>query len=171
MASWVENTGYVASEPARVAVLIALAQSQWPLDDTALTQSAGMLHQQIAGYPLETAVLLAHIQDLAGRALVERDSTGFRWAVTPLGELVVRQWASGAFDPPGDEPLRHDEVREWRDRLVEQLDHDAALAEQAEVSIEELAAGSALRLSELRVLNRVIADERMPEWLERLREE
>lgn len=171
MASWVENTGYVAGEPARLALLIALAQSAWPLDDAALTQSAGMLHQQITGHPLETAVLMAHIHDLAGRGLLERDAAGFRWQVTALGELVVRQWVSGAYDPPGDAPLDLDEVRAWRDRVLEQLESDAALAEQAEVSIDELAAGSALRLSELRVLNRVIAEERLPNWLERLRQE
>lgn len=170
MASWVENTAYVAGDPARVALLIALAQSGVPLDDGMLTQSAGLLHQQLVGYPLETAVLMAHIRDLSGRGLLARDASGFRWETTALGELVVRQWASGAYDPPGDEPLEQDEIRDWRDRLLTLLEEDAVLAEQAEVSLEELAAGSALRVSELRVLNRIIADDRLPSWLEALRQ-
>jgi hypothetical protein len=168
MASWVENTGYVAGESARVAVVIALAQSQWALDDASLTQAAGQLHQQIAGFPLETAVLLAHVHDLAGRNLLERDPTGFRWRLTPLGQLVTGQWASGAYDPPGVDPLSQDDVRDWRDRVLVQLDADAELAERAEVSIEELAAGSALRLSELRVMNRVLGEDILPNWITRL---
>lgn len=169
MTSWVEHTGYVAGNPGRVAVLIALAQSPWPVDDAGLTQAAGLLHQQIAGFPVETAVILAHIHDLSGRGLLERDPSGFRWRMTALGQLVVRQWASAAYDPPGDAPLGADEVRAWRDRMLEQLEADAELASQAGVSTEELAAGSALRLAELRVLNRVVGEDRLPSWIESLR--
>ncbi|RIK41454.1 MAG: hypothetical protein DCC58_12445 [Chloroflexi bacterium] len=171
MASWVESTSYVAGDPARVAVLIAVVQAGTALDDNALTQATGILHQQFAGHPLETAVLLKHVHDLANRGLLVRDGSGFRWTLSPLGELVVRQWTSGAYDPPGAEPLSHEEVRAWRDRAVAQLEADARLAEQAEVAIEELAAGSALRLAELRVLNRVIAEDVLPSWLAGLRQE
>jgi len=170
MVSWMEAVAYAAGDPARVAVLIALAQSEWALDDAALTQSSGLLHQQITGQPLETAIFMKHIQDLAAQGLLERDGTGFRWRMTPLGQLVSRQWVSSAFDPPGESALSHDEVRAWRDRIIGQLEDDALLADEAGIPIDELAAGSALRLSELRVLNRVIADDRLPQWLDDLRQ-
>ncbi len=166
MASWVESTGFVAQEPARLAVLVALAQSGEAIDDASLSQSAGLIHQQFVGHPLETAVLMAKIRELADRSLLERDETGFRWRMTARGELVVGQWVSSAFDPPGDEPLGPDDIRAWRDRLLDNLEHSAELAERAEVSFEELAAGCALRLAELRVLNRISGDIQTPSWLE-----
>ncbi len=53
----------------------------------------------------------------------------------------------------------------WRDALVEQLEDDATLAEDAGISTEELLAGQTALLAELRVLNRVIGDDRLPEWI------
>jgi hypothetical protein len=168
MTSWVETAAYVASDPARVAVLVAMTQAEQPLDELALAQVAGLLYQRITGQPLETAVMLKHITDLAGSSLLERNSSGFRWQLTALGTLVGRQWASGAVEPPGNAPLSTAETRAWRDRLVSQLEDDASLAERAGIAVEELLAGQAARLAELRVLNRVLGDEALPGWLQEM---
>lgn len=165
MASWMESVGYIASEPARVAVMVALAQSERPLEEMSIAQVAGMLHQRITGTPLETAVLLRHIRELAERDLLERDDSGFRWQMTPLGILVSRQWASGTLEPEGMAPLSNDEVRAWRDRLIAQMEEDARLADTAEIEREELLAGQGPRLAELRVLNRILGQDSLPAWL------
>ncbi len=165
MASWMESVGYIASEPARVAVMVALAQSDRPLEEMSIAQVAGMLHQRITGTPLETAVLMRHIRELAERDLLERDETGFRWQMTPLGILVSRQWASGTLEPDGTAPLSDIEVRAWRDRLIAQMEEDAGLADAAEIAREELLAGQGSRLAELRVLNRVLGEDNLPAWL------
>ncbi len=165
MASWMESVGYIASEPARVAVMVALAQSERPLEEMSIAQVAGMLHQRITGTPLETAVLLRHIRELAERDLLERDDSGFRWQMTPLGILVSRQWASGTLEPEGMSPLSNDEVRAWRDRLIAQMEEDARLADTAEIEREELLAGQGPRLAELRVLNRILGQDSLPAWL------
>jgi hypothetical protein len=165
MTSWMETAAYVAGDPARVAVLVALAQADQSLDELSLAQVAGLLYQRIAGQPLETAVILKHIGDLTGSSLLERDSSGFRWQLTALGTLVGRQWAPGAVEPPGGAPLSTAETRAWRDRLISQLEDDASLAERAGIAVEELLAGQAARLAELRVLNRVLGEETLPGWL------
>lgn len=165
MASWMESVGYIASEPARVAVMVALVQSDRPLEEMSIAQVAGLLHQRITGSPLETAVLMRHIRELAERDLLERDESGFRWRMTPLGALVSRQWASGALEPPGNAALAPAEVRAWRDRLIDQMERDAGLAEEAGIEREELLAGQGPRLAELRVLNRVLGEDRLPGWL------
>ncbi len=165
MASWMESVGYIASEPARVAVMVALAQSERPLEEMSIAQVAGLLHQRIAGTPLETAVLMRHIRELAERSLLERDDSGFRWQMTPLGILVSRQWASGALEPEGTAPLSDAEVRAWRDQLITQMEEDAGLADDAEIEREELLAGQGPRLAELRVLNRVLGEDHLPGWL------
>jgi hypothetical protein len=160
-----ESVGYIASEPARVAVMVALVQSDRPLEEMSIAQMAGLLHQRITGAPLETAVLLRHIRDLSDRGLLERDESGFRWQMTPLGTLVSRQWASGALEPEGTAALTTSEVRAWRDRLIDQMEEDAGLADEAEIEREELLAGQGPRLAELRVLNRVLGEDRLPGWL------
>lgn len=165
MASWMESVGYIASEPARVAVMVALAQSERPLEEMSIAQVAGLLHQRITGTPLETAVLMRHIRELVERDLLERDETGFRWQMTPLGILVSRQWASGTLEPDGTSPLSDGEVRAWRDRLISQMEEDAVLADEAAIEREELLAGQGPRLAELRVLNRVLGEDRLPDWL------
>ena len=165
MASWMESVGYIASEPARVAVMVALAQSERPLEEMSIAQVAGLLHQRITGTPLETAVLMRHIRELAERDLLERDETGFRWQMTPLGTLVSRQWASGTLEPDGVAPLQPTEIRAWRDRLIAQMEEDASLADDAEIEREELLAGQGPRLAELRVLNRVLGEDTLPGWL------
>ena len=165
MASWMESVGYIASEPARVAVMVALAQSERPLEEMSIAQVAGLLHQRITGTPLETAVLMRHIRELAERDLLERDETGFRWQMTPLGILVSRQWASGTLEPDGSAPLADAEVRAWRDRLIAQMEEDAGLADAAEIEREELLAGQGPRLAELRVLNRILGEDNLPAWL------
>lgn len=165
MTSWIETSGYVASEPARVAVLVAMSQAARPLDEMSLAQMAGLLYQRITGQPLETAIVIKHITDLAGNGLLERDSSGFRWQMTALGTLVGRQWSPGVIEPSGNEPLQTAEIRAWRERLISQLEEDADLADTAGIAREELLAGQGVRLAELRVLNRVLGDEALPGWL------
>ncbi len=165
MASWMESVGYIASEPARVAVMVALAQSERPLEEMSIAQVAGLLHQRITGTPLETAILMRHIRELAERDLLERDESGFRWQMTPLGILVSRQWASGTLEPEGTAPLSDADVRAWRDRLIAQMEDDAGLADDAEIEREELLAGQGPRLAELRVLNRILGEDTLPTWL------
>jgi hypothetical protein len=145
--------------------MVALAQSERPLEEMSIAQVAGMLYQRITGAPLETAVLLRHIRELAERDLLERDDSGFRWQMTPLGILVSRQWASGTLEPEGMSPLSNDEVRAWRDRLIAQMEEDARLADTAEIEREELLAGQGPRLAELRVLNRILGQDSLPAWL------
>jgi hypothetical protein len=168
MSGWIEKTHYVASEPGRVAVLVALAQADDALDEMTLGQMAGLLYQRIVGHPIETAIMLKHITDLAGQGLLERDGSGFRWQLTALGTLVSRPWAGGAVEPLGNQALETNDVRAWRDRIVHQLDEDAALAERAGLSQEELLAGMSTRLAELRVLNRVLGEDALPEWLAKM---
>jgi len=168
MASWMESVGYIGSEPARVAVMVSLAQAGRPLEEMSIAQIAGMLHQRLTGSPLETAVLLRHIRDLADRDLLERDESGFRWQMTALGTLVSRQWSTGTLEPEGTSKLTDDEIRDWRDRLISQMEEDADLADVAEIDSEELLAGQGPRLAELRVLNRVLGENRLPDWLQEL---
>jgi hypothetical protein len=168
MSTWIETAGYVASNPARVGVMIALAQTAQPLDEISLAQMAGLLHQRITGQAIETAFVIKHITDLADQGLLKRDPSGFRWQLTPLGMLISRQWATGALEPEGESPLSTGEIRTWRDSLIQQLEEDADLADEAGISVEELLAGQTARLAELRVLNRVLGEERLPEWIAEL---
>jgi hypothetical protein len=167
MASWVEKASYAAADPGRVAVLVAIAQAEQvaAIDELTLANAAGMLYQRITGQAVETARILAFITDLAANGLLRRDSSGFRWELTPLGTLVSRQWATGAVEPPGTHALETDEIRGWRDQLIAQMDADASLAEEAGIAVEELLAGQGSRLAELRVLNRVLGEEELPGWL------
>jgi hypothetical protein len=55
--------------------------------------------------------------------------------------------------------------------LIELLEFDAGLADEVGLGREELLAIQSNQLSELRVLNRILADERLPSWLESLREQ
>lgn len=169
--SWMETTTYVAESPARVALLITLAQTGRALDESTLAQMAGILHQQVAGHPVETALLVRHIIELGEKGLLQRDSSGFRWELTPIGSLVSRQWAPPSAAPGGNLPLEQHQIRSWRDLLIELLEFDAGLADEVGLGREELLAIQSNQLSELRVLNRILADERLPSWLESLREQ
>jgi hypothetical protein len=171
MASWMETAASVASDPGRVAVIIGLAQAEQALDEVTLSQMAGMLVQRIAGQPVETAIVLKHINDMAAEGLLERDDSGFRWQLTALGTLVSRQWAPGNIDPPGNNSLHPAEIRAWRDRMLAQLEDDGKLADQAGIEREELLAVQGGRLTELRVLNRVLGEEALPGWLWKLAQE
>lgn len=168
MTSWVETAAFIATNPVRVGVMIALAQSGQTLDEITLAQTAGLLHQRITGQPIETAIIISQISELSRQGAIARDASGFRWQLTPLGTLVSRQWAAASLEPDGDAPLSHDDVRAWRDGLIDQLEEDALLASEAGISTEELLAGQSSMLAELRVLNRVIGEERLPEWLAEL---
>ncbi len=53
--------------------------------------------------------------------------------------------------------------------MIELLDFDAGLADQVGLGREELLAVQSSQLAELRVMNRILADERLPAWLEALR--
>ena len=170
MGSWMETTSYVAENPARAAILITLAQVGQTMDEGSLSQMAGMLHQQVAGHPIETALILKHINDLSEKGLLVRDDSGFRWEMTPMGALVSRQWAPGTAEPPGSEPLETGSIRTWRDRMIELLDFDHGLSEQAGLSREELLAAQSNRLAELRVLNRILGEDVYPRWLSEWRE-
>jgi hypothetical protein len=170
MGSWMETTSYVAENPARAAILITLAQAGQTVDEGSLAQMAGMLHQQVAGHPIETALILKHIHDLHEKGLLVRDDSGFRWEMTPLGALVSRQWAPGTAEPPGNDPLDMNQIATWRDRMIQFLDFDSGLADEAGLSREELLAAQSNRLSELRVLNRILGEEKYPEWLADWRE-
>ncbi len=50
--------------------------------------------------------------------------------------------------------------------MVKLLDFDATLADEAGIGREELLAAQSSRLSELRVLNRILGDETFPQWLD-----
>jgi hypothetical protein len=78
---------------------------------------------------------------------------------------VSRQWISARVDPDVDGALSLDEVRGWRDRLCAALDDDARLADEAGVGREELLAFQGGRLTELNVLNRVLGEQRLPDWM------
>ena len=168
--SWMETTSYVAENPARAAILITLAQAGRALDEGTLAQMTGMLHQQVAGHPVETAIILRHVHDLDEKGLLQRDDSGFRWEMTSLGALVSRQWAPGSAEPQGQDALDADQIRTWRDRMVELLDFDAGLADEVGLGREELLAAQSNQLAELRVLNRVLGEERFPAWLGEWRE-
>lgn len=167
--TWIETTTYVAENPARVALLITLAQTGRAMDESTLAQMGGILHQQVAGHPIETALLVRHIIELGEKGLLQRDTSGFRWELTPIGALVSRQWAPPSAEPGGTQPLEQHQIRSWRDLLIELLDFDAGLADQVGLGREELLAVQSNQLAELRVMNRILADERLPAWLEELR--
>ena len=165
MASWVETAGFIASSPVRVSVMIALAQTERALDEITLAQTGGLLHRRITGQPVETAIVISQISELAKHGAIERDDSGFRWALTALGTLVSRQWAVAGREPEGEDPLNTDQIRAWRNSLVAQLEADAALADEADISVEELLAGQSSMLAELRVLNRVLGENELPDWI------
>lgn len=170
MGTWVETMNYVAGDPARPAILIALAQTGTPLDETHLATSAGYLYQHLSGQAIETAVMIKHVRDLSNQGLLERDEGGLRWQLTPLGTLVSRQWAPADVEPEGSDPLSADEIRTWRDNLCEVMEQDAGLADTAGIANEELVAVQSGRLSELRILNRILGEAKLPEWLSRLQQ-
>lgn len=165
MASWMESTSFVAADPVRVAVVVATAQGGQAVDEVSLAQVAGMFVQRMTGTPVETAVVLKAIRDLSAHGLMKHDESGFRWILTPLGTLVSRPLAPADIEPASTEPLTTDEIRGWRDRMLEQLEEDAKLVDAAGVPREELLAVQGARLTELRVLNRVLAEQELPGWL------
>lgn len=166
--SWTQTIGFIASEPARVAIVVAVAQNGRAIEEVVLAQHSSLLYQRIAGRPVETAVLLKHIRDLAEAGVIQRDESGFRWQFTALGQLASRQWAGASLEPVGNAALSQDEVRGWRDRLIDDMQTDAGMAESAGLSMEELLAGQAQRLAELRVLNRVLGEDELPAWLRQM---
>lgn len=169
--SWMETMNYIASEPGRPLILIVLAQNNGAsLDEMNLATSAGMLHQQVTGHVVETAIMVKHIIDLSNEGYIERDEGGFKWRMTPLGTLVSRQWVPGEIEPEGTEPLSPDEIRAWRDRVLKMMEFDAELAEQAQVPPEELLLTQSRRLYELHILNRVLGDQEIPDWLREMRD-
>jgi hypothetical protein len=165
MVSWIESTSFVAADPVRTAVVISASQGGQAMDEVSLTQVAGMLVQRMTGKPVETAVVLKSVHDLAAHGLLKHDDSGFRWTMTPLGMLVSRPMTPDQVEPEGSDPLSTEEIRAWRDRILAQLEEDAKLVDQAGVPRDELMAAQGGRLTELRVLNRVLAEQELPGWL------
>ena len=164
--SWFETMAWIGADPGRAAALIALAQyGDEPQPELTLATSSGLIHQQLTGRPVETAAMLKHVFDLGSRGLFERDASGFKWQLTSLGRLVSRQWISASVEPDAPGPLSIEQVRGWRDRLCDALDDDARLADEAGLGREELLAFQGGRLTELNVLNRVLGEQRLPEWM------
>lgn len=170
--SWMETMSYVAAEPARPAILIVLAQNDGaPLDEVNLATSAGFLHQSLTGQAVETAVMVKHITDLGKEGFIERSEDGYRWQMTALGKLTSRQWVPGEIEPASEGQLSHDEVRAWRDRILQDMDHDVELAQQAGIPREEWMMTQSRRLTELMVLNRVLGEQELPAWMRQLQDE
>jgi len=169
---WMETMAWFSESQYRPLVLIVLAQANGaPMDELALASQAGLLHQQVTGRPVETAIMIKQIVDLEERGYIRRASDGFRWEMTELGTLVSRQWAGLDIEPRTEGPLDHDEVRAWRDRVIEVMEHEAGLAEQAGISRDEWVLTQSQRLVEMHVLNRVLGEQRMPKWLVEMREQ
>lgn len=168
---WMESMAWFAESPFRPLVLIALAQSNGaPVDEISLASQAGLLHQQVAGQPVETAVMIKQIIDLEERGYIQRASDGFRWEMTDLGMLISRQWAGLDIEPRTVGALDQDDVRAWRDRVITVMEHEAELAERAGIERDEWVMTQSQRLVEMHVLNRVLGEQRMPNWLQELRE-
>lgn len=168
--SWMEIMGWFTSSPYRPLVLIILAQNNGePLDEMNLASRAGIMNQHMTGEAVETAVMIKQVNDLEEHGFIERAGDGFRWQMTDMGVLVSRQWVPGDIEPRGNEALGEQEVREWRDRVITFMDHDAQLAESAGIEQGEWIMTQSQRLVEMHVLNRVLGEEKMPEWLMNMR--
>jgi hypothetical protein len=76
----------------------------------------------------------------------------------------------GDIEPESSDALKPEEVRLWRDRVIAFMEHDAELAERAGISRDEWVMTQSQRLVEMHVLNRVLGEERMPQWLVDMRE-
>lgn len=168
--SWMEVMTWFTANPYRPLVLIVLAQNNGqPLDEMNLASRAGLMHQQMTGQVVETAVMIKQVVDLDEGGYIERAEDGFRWQMTDLGILVSRQWAAGEVEPRETGPLEQEAVRGWRDRVITFMDHDARLAESAGIERNEWLMTQSQRLVEMHVLNRVLGEEEMPEWLKDMR--
>jgi hypothetical protein len=168
--SWMEVMGWFTSNPYRPLVLIVLAQNNGqPLDEMNVAGRAGLIHQQMTGEVVETAVLIKQIVDLGENGYIERANDGFRWQMTNLGVLVSRQWVPGDIEPPGTEALGENDISAWRDRIITFMDHDANLAESAGIEQSDWFMTQSQRLVEMHVLNRVLGETRMPDWLIKMR--
>jgi hypothetical protein len=170
--TWMDIMAWFAGDPGRPLVLIVLAQNNGAsLDEMSLAGRAGLLHQQMTGEVVETALMVKHIIDLESGGFIERDAGGFRWQMTSLGVLVSRQWVAGDVEPREQGALAESEIRAWRDRIITVMDHDAQIAEEAGVDRNEWVLTQSQRLVEMHVLNRVLGEHKMPEWLNLMRAE
>lgn len=168
--SWMEVMTWFTGNPYRPLVVIVLAQNNGePLDEMNLASRAGLMNQQMTGEAVETAVMMKQIVDLDEHGYIKRADDGFRWELTDLGILVSRQWAPGEVEPREPGPLDQSAVRAWRDRVISFMDHDAKLAESAGIDRSEWLMTQSQRLVEMHVLNRVVGEEEMPEWLKEMR--
>lgn len=170
--TWMDIMTWFTADPGRPLAMIVLAQHDGAaLDEMNLASQAGLLHQQITGEAIETARMLKYIVDLEREGFIERDEGGFRWQMTKLGVLVSRQWVGGNIEPSVQGALPESEVRAWRDRIIAVMDHDAQLAEEAGIERTEWILTQSQRLVEMHVLNRVLGEQKMPDWLETMRAE
>ena len=168
--SWMQTMAWFTESPYRPLVLIVLAQNNGaPLDEMNLASRAGLLNQQMTGDIVETAVMIKQVTDLEAGGYIARADDGFRWQMTSLGILVSRQWVGGDVEPREEGPLDHDAVRAWRDRVIQFMDHDAQLAAEAGIDQSEWVMTQSQRLVEMHILNRVVGEEKMPDWLVNMR--
>ncbi len=168
---WMETMAWFTSNQFRPLVLIVLAQNNGaPLDEMNVAGRAGLLHQQMTGDVVETAIMVKQIIDLEEAGYIQRASDGFRWEMTDLGTLVSRQWLPGDIEPQTGDALSPEEIRTWRDRVITFMEHDAELAERAGIATDEWIMTQSQRLVEMHVLNRVLGEQRMPQWLTDMRE-
>ncbi len=166
-----ETMSWFTENPYRPLVLIILAQNNGaPLDEMNLAGRAGLMHQQVTGEAIETALMIKQIIDLEQEGFIQRASDGFRWEMTDLGILVSRQWVPGDIEPLQTGPLESADIRAWRDRIIQSMDYDAELAERAAIGQEEWLLTQSQRLVEMHVLNRVLGEQKMPEWLIEMRD-
>ncbi len=160
---------FVGEQPGRPAVLIALAQRQGEgLNEQELAAGTSILFQNLTGQPIEMAIALKHIMELRDEGYIEQDESGVKWRMTPLGTVVSRQWAPVPTEPEGEEKLSEDEIRAWRDRTLTVMQDDAKLAASAGFPQEQWLMMQSQRLNELLVLNRVLGERVLPDWLERI---
>lgn len=168
--NWMDVMRWFTSNTYHPLIAIVLAQNDGePMDELNLAGRAAIMNQQMTGEVIETAVVVKHIMDLAEKGFLERAPDGFRWQLTDLGLLVSRQWAPGNVEPAEQGPLDHDAVRGWRNRVIEMMDSDAELAKKVGIDQQEWMMTQSQRMVELHVLNRILGEDALPNWLVRMR--
>jgi hypothetical protein len=159
---------WITESPFRPLVLIVLAQEHdRPVDEFNIARQVGMIHQQMSGEPVETAVIVKQVRDLEREGYVELAQDGFKWQLTDLGLIVGRQWAPGNYEPDDAGPLGFDAIRAWRDRIIAAIDVEVRMARDAGIDASEWLMTQSQRLVEMHVLNRVLGEEKTPESLTR----
>lgn len=161
-----EIMSWITESPFRPLVLIVLAQEHdTPVDEFNIARQVGMIHQQMSGETVETAVIVKQVRDLEREGYVELAQDGFKWQLTDLGLIVSRQWAPGNYEPEEEGPLGFNAIRVWRDRIVAAIDADVRIAREAGIDGSEWLMTQSQRLVEMHVLNRVLGEQKAPDSL------